>query len=130
MKFHSPINQINVTPIVDVMLVLLVIFMLTTPMLINGLDVDLPKSDTKILQDANDHLVVTINKEKKFFLQDTEFSEHNLQVKISHLIKDNPNLRILVKADKNIFYGDVMALISSMYKVGAIHLSLLSDTEE
>ncbi|MBF8246616.1 MAG: biopolymer transporter ExbD [Rickettsia sp.] len=128
--YLKTVPQINVTPIVDVMLVLLVIFMLTTPMLINGVDINLPKADTKTLSDTNDHLVITINNEGKIFLHETEFSHHNLKQKLEHLLKQNTELKILIRGDHKISYGNIMEIISILYKLGATNLSLVSELEE
>ena len=116
LKRSKTISQINVTPMVDVMLVLLVIFMITAPLLKVGVPINLPKTKAKALPEDQAPLSVTINKEEKIFVQDTEISLEKLIPKLVSISKNRNDRKIFIRADEVLSYGrvvEVMAVITS-----------------
>src|SRR5216117_2850128 len=94
---YQPLAEINVTPMVDVMLVLLVIFMITAPLLTVGVPVDLPKTNADAIQDPTEPLVVSINKEGKIFLQDSELTADQLGPRVAAISNNNPDVKIFIR---------------------------------
>ena len=99
-------SDINVTPFVDVMLVLLVIFMVTAPLLTAGVQVDLPQ--TSVITETDEPLSVTIDSVGRVFLQDTKIPLDKLSARLIAVTGANPDIRIFVRGDKTIDYGRVM----------------------
>jgi biopolymer transport protein TolR len=102
---YRPLSEINVTPLVDVMLVLLIIFMVTAPLMTSGVSVDLPKTDAKPLNTDSEPLTVSINSEGKIFLQSEEIQLPELVAKLQALSQNDNGRRIFVRGDKDISYG-------------------------
>jgi biopolymer transport protein ExbD len=118
-------NEINVTPLVDVVLVLLIIFMVVTPMLQRGKDVKLPKAQ-KIEKDKKDAdpLVLSVTLDKQLFLEQDKYDEENLGKAISHKLEGNPNRKILLKGDLALTFGDVRKAMNIARKAGAKGIGL------
>src|SRR5215467_7668915 len=95
-----PMADINVTPMVDVMLVLLIIFMVTAPLLTVGVPVDLPKTKAEAMQDPDEPLVVSIDKEGKIFLQEAELSLDQLGPRVAAISNNNPEAKIMIRGDQ------------------------------
>src|SRR4030095_5266447 len=110
----NSISQINVTPLVDVMLVLLVIFMVTAPILQQGVAVDVPKVAAGPLTGEEEQLVVNIAKGGKLYLNDTAMSPRDLATKLAAIAGARPDRQVYVRADQTVPYGDVMAVIGSI----------------
>lgn len=123
------VNAINVTPIVDVMLVLLVIFMATAPVLKQGIDVSLPKVDGKKINvpDSNNLLDLTISRDKRFFLQGNAVDYRYLGAKLSGLYKANPKVQITIKADEKLSYGYVLEILDLVYKAGISNVAFIAE---
>lgn len=124
------VSDINVTPLVDVMLVLLIIFMVTAPMMTQGLDVDLPETTTKSLRQDEDPIVVTIDKEGRISLDQTEVTRQVLFQNLSGLdsgLKEKP---IFLKADKAVTYGVVVTIMADIKKAGFDKLGMITQPEE
>lgn len=124
------VSDINVTPLVDVMLVLLIIFMVTAPMMTQGLDVDLPETTTKSLRQEDDPIVVTIDKDGKISLDKHEVTRKILYQELSGLdqgIKEKP---IYLKADKAVAYGVVVKIMADIKKAGFDKLGMITKPEE
>lgn len=124
---RQPMSEINVTPFVDVMLVLLVIFMLTAPMLTVGVPVDLPKTAAKSISEKEEPITLTLNKEGKLFLQETEIEMDSLIDKIKAIMAAKPGTRIFVRGDKGIAYGEVMSLMGLLNSNGYHKVALLAE---
>ena len=122
-----PISEINVTPFVDVMLVLLVIFMITAPLLATGVQVDLPKAPAAQLADQNDALSVTVDRRGRIFLQDNEVALAALGAKLKAVTNNNQDIRIFVRGDDAIPYGQVMTVLGAVYEAGFRKVALLTD---
>ena len=104
-KFMS---EINVTPLVDVMLVLLIIFMVTAPMMMQGVEVNLPQTTAKSIKTREDPLILTINKERQIFLEDRQIGLKELENKMKSIFKYRRNKELLLRADREVPYGFVI----------------------
>jgi len=119
--------EINVTPMVDVMLVLLIIFMGTAPMMTSGVNVDLPKTDAKPLNADSEPLTVSIQGDGKIYLQDNAIELPDLVTKLSAIAAGDMTRRIFVRGDKGIAYGQVMQLMATISQGGFTKVALLAD---
>lgn len=126
-KFMS---DINVTPFVDVMLVLLIIFMVTAPMMTQGVDVNLPKTETRPLKAAEDPLILTITKEREIFLEDYKIKLEGLENKIEQIFMNRREKEILLKADKDVPYGFVITVVARIKEAGIDKLGMVTDPLE
>ncbi|MDH5748226.1 MAG: protein TolR [Rhodospirillales bacterium] len=121
-----PIADINVTPMVDVMLVLLVIFMVTAPLLTVGVQVDLPKTEAKVVEGQDEPLAVSVNARGKIFLQDTEVDLDALVPRLKAITKNNPDVRIFIRGDRSINYGRVMEVMGTINAAGFRKVALIT----
>ncbi len=124
---HRLMADINVTPFVDVMLVLLIVFMVTAPLLTVGVSVDLPKTDAKAIQGNDEPLTVSVNAAGKVFLQETETPLESLGPRLSAITGNNPDARIFVRGDQTISYGRVMEVMSTVSKAGYRKVALVTE---
>ena len=108
-QIKKSISEINVTPFVDVMLVLLIIFMVTAPLLTAGIKVNLPESSSILKNEKNDPVTVTMNSDGEIFIQ-KKFSPDGLIKKLSALKAQNKDLKIYIKGDKNLNYGKIIGI--------------------
>ena len=129
LKRNKTISQINVTPMVDVMLVLLVIFMITAPLLTVGVPINLPKTKAKALPEDQKPLSVTINKEEKIFVQDTEISLEKLVPKLISISKNRSDRKIFIRADEILNYGKVVEVMAVITSAGFNKIALVTDFE-
>ena len=129
LKRNKTISQINVTPMVDVMLVLLVIFMITAPLLKVGVPINLPKTKAKALPEDQTPLSVTINKEEKIFVQNTEISLEKLIPKLISISKNRNDRKIFIRADKVLSYGKVVEVMAIITSAGFNKIALVTDFE-
>ncbi len=129
---HKPMAEINVTPFVDVALVLLIIFMVAAPLLTVGVPVDLPKSEGTELKADSEPLVVTVNPEGKIFIQEAEVPMSDLQPKLSAITQARKGMdeAIFVRGDKSTNYGELMRVMARIAGAGYKHLSLVTEFEE
>ena len=122
-------SDINVTPFVDVMLVLLVIFMVTAPMMMQGVDVSLPETTSEALPSQKDHLVITINKDGKIFINDFEVTLDFLQDKLEKILGGRTDRDVFLRADKEIPYGTVVRVMSAVKGAGVERLGMVTAPE-
>ena len=115
---YRPMAEINVTPFVDVMLVLLVVFMVTAPLLTVGVKVDLPSAAANVIQGDDEPLTVSINSSGEIFLQESPILLEELVPKLTAITGENPDTRIFVRGDKEIGYGLVMEVMRSIHRAG------------
>lgn len=127
---RAPMSEINVTPFVDVMLVLLIVFMVAAPLLTVGVPVDLPKTRAAQLTDEVEPLVITVRADGGLFLQETSISREELVPKLVAVSGANPDLRIFVRGDRSIAYGTVMEVMGQVSSAGFTRVALLAELPE
>lgn len=123
----SFMSEINVTPLVDVMLVLLIIFMVTAPMLMQGVEVNLPKTTTKNIKTKEEPLMLTVNKEKEIFIEKHRITLDNLEIKIQKIFENRRDKEILLRADKEVPYGFVIKVIAKVKQAGIDKLGMVTE---
>ena len=123
---REPLSEINVTPFVDVMLVLLIIFMVTAPLLTSGIKINLPESSSILKNEKKEPVTVSLNSKGHIYLNKKKFTKQQLINKLKALEKVNKNLKIYVKADKSINYGKVMELMTMINKSGFSKVALVT----
>ncbi len=126
-KRQQPMSDINVTPFVDVMLVLLVVFMVTAPLLTVGVPVDLPKAQASLIQEPDEPLSVSIDFEGRVYVQDSEIALRKLTARLIAVTGANPDIRIFVRGDKTIDYGRVMQVIGTINAAGFKRVALITE---
>jgi biopolymer transport protein TolR len=124
---YRAMSEINVTPFVDVMLVLLIIFMVTAPLISVGVPVDLPQTKAAQLTDRDEPLIVTVNGEGKVFLQETELDAASLGPRLMAVSSNKPETIIYVRGDKAIHYGRVMEVMGIISSAGFAKVSLVAE---
>ena len=123
----EPMSEINVTPFVDVMLVLLIIFMVTAPLLTVGVQVDLPESAADSLPDDQEPLTVSINSKGEIYIQETQVSSQKFIPKLLAIAKNRTDTRIYVRGDKTINYGRVLEVMGKLSGSGFTKVALISE---
>jgi len=123
-------SDINVTPFVDVMLVLLIIFMVTAPMMIEGVAVNLPQTTAKSVKTSEDPLILTVTKEGGIFLERTEIKPEDLENKLKSIMKYREDNEILLKADKEVLYGFVVQVMAGIKRAGVDKLGMVTEPED
>ena len=123
----EPMSEINVTPFVDVMLVLLIIFMVTAPLLTVGVQVDLPESAADSLPDDQEPLTISINSKGEIYIQEHQVSYQKMVPKLLAIAKNRTDTRIYVRGDKNINYGRVLEIMGTLSGAGFSKVALISE---
>ena len=123
----EPISEINVTPFVDVMLVLLIIFMVTAPLLTVGVQVDLPETSADTLPEENEPLTLTINAKGEIFIQETKVEYEKIIAKIMAVSNNRTDTRIYVRGDRTINYGRVLEVMGRLSGAGFSKVALISE---
>ncbi len=130
MQFESGndalMSDINVTPFVDVMLVLLIIFMVTAPMMVQGVDVDLPTATAGPLPSNEDHLIISVDKDRMVYLNDQEVSVAFLAQKLGAILENLDSDAVYLKADKQVPYGVVVHVMSQIKQAGVKSLGMIT----
>ena len=131
---RKPMSDINVVPYIDVMLVLLIIFMVTAPMLTQGIKVDLPQIESSDieLQANQEPMIVSVDANGAYYIEMSAVSDKpmelpDLREKARALISQNPSLSVLIRGDKNVPYGQVVALMAELQGVGAVGIGLITE---
>jgi len=122
--------EINVTPLVDVVLVLLIIFMVTAPMLQMGIDVNLPRVKSKSIDVTEEKLVLTINSTKEIFINKNKVSVAGLSAKLENIFANRIDREVFMRADKNVPYGFVVEVMSEVRKAGVDRLGMITEAPE
>jgi biopolymer transport protein TolR len=124
---HSLISDINVTPLVDVMLVLLIIFMVTAPMMTHGVKVDLPETESKSIKTQEDPLILSITRNKEIFIEDYKVELDDLGDKLSKIFANRAAKEILLQGDKSVSYGFVMTVMSQVKEAGITKVGMVTE---
>jgi biopolymer transport protein TolR len=133
---RRPMAEINVVPYIDVMLVLLVIFMITAPLLTQGVKVDLPQADSEPLPpEADDPVVISVNAKGEFFIDIGEGKNEPvepevLMIRVAAVLKYRPKTPIMVRGDRNVDYGHVVQAMVMIQQAGAPNVGLITETPE
>lgn len=125
---NSPfMSDINVTPLVDVMLVLLIIFMVTAPMMMQGVNVALPQTTSKPLTAEKEHLTVTIDRSQQVFINDYKVTLESLKEKMEKILEGRPDQKVYFRSDKAVPYGVVVRVISEIKNAGVEKLGMVTE---
>ena len=124
------ITEINVTPLVDVMLVLLIIFMVTAPMLQTGVDVDLPEAKAQTIPDDEGKLILTMTADSRCFLGKLQIQCENLEATLKNNAKLNADKELYLHADKALLYGDVVKVMAAVKQAGVAKMGMVTDPLE
>ena len=125
-KRYSQMSEINVTPFVDVMLVLLIVFMVTAPLLTVGIPVDLPKVKANALTDQKDPIEITVKLDGKVYIGESIVEVDNLVPRLNAITDQNTEARIYVRGDRVVAYGRVMAIMSKINSAGYTKVALVA----
>jgi biopolymer transport protein TolR len=120
-------SDINVTPFVDVMLVLLIIFMVTAPMMMQGVDVSLPETTSEPLIAKKENLIITINTKNQIFINDYQIGLDNLQEKLKNILEGRENREVYLRADREISYGFVVRVMAEIKAAGVDKLGMVTE---
>jgi len=123
-------SDINVTPFVDVMLVLLIIFMVTAPMMTQGVDVNLPQTTAKEITTKDEPLILTVNKNGEISIEKTVIKLEDLETKLSSILKYMEGKQVLLRADKDVPYGFVINVIAAAKRAGVDKLGMITEPVE
>jgi len=121
------ISDINVTPLVDVMLVLLIIFMVTAPMMQQGIRVDLPKTESKSIKSKEDPLVLSVTKKKAIYIENYGVKLDDLEGKLEKIFSHRAAKEVFLQADKDVPYGFVMKVMSRVKKAGITKVGMITE---
>jgi biopolymer transport protein TolR len=124
---YRPLAEINVTPLVDVMLVLLIVFMVTAPLMTSGVSVDLPKTSAQPINNDAEPLTVSIKADGTIYLQDQSVELPDLVGKLQAVAQNNPERRIFVRGDKDLAYGRIMEVMGTITQGGFTKVALLAE---
>lgn len=127
---HRLMGEINVTPFVDVMLVLLIVFMITAPLLTVGVTVDLPETTSAPLPGQDEPLSVSVSRDGEVFLQDSPIALEELGPRLQAITERKPDTRIFVRGDKVIDYGRVMEVVGAIHAAGFTKVALVTEFRE
>lgn len=119
--------DINVTPLVDVMLVLLIIFMVTAPMMVQGVDVSLPQTTAEPLQTEKEHLIITVNENHEIFINDFKLTVDHLNEKLSAILAGRKDREVFFRADKQVPYGIVAQIMAQIQGAGVEKLGMVTE---
>ncbi|MCP5365392.1 MAG: protein TolR [Hyphomicrobiales bacterium] len=126
----QPMSDINVTPFVDVMLVLLVIFMITAPLLTSGVQVDLPSTEAGPIDGSDEPVTISVDREGVIYVGDTEVTLDGLANRLQAIAGNNAEIRVFVRGDQAIGYGRIMDVVGTVYNAGFHKVALLTDSKQ
>jgi biopolymer transport protein TolR len=129
-KSGQLMSDINVTPFVDVMLVLLIIFMVTAPMMMQGMDVSLPEATAEPLESEKEHLIITLNTQNEVFINDFKVSVDGLGEKLIKILEGRTEREVFLKADKDISWGIVAQVMAEIKGAGVEKLGMVTEPEK
>jgi biopolymer transport protein TolR len=123
----SLVSQINVTPLVDVMLVLLIIFMVTAPIIQQGVEVSLPKVKAAAIPGKEEQFVVSITRDRQIYLNDTRMTAEALTTKLGAIAHERPDREVFVRADEQVPYGDVIRTMAAIKAAGVENVGMVTE---
>lgn len=123
----TSLAEINVTPLVDVMLVLLIVFMISAPLMQQGISVNLPKANTGSLSEAPEQLIMVIDREKRIFIADHVVPKDILFKKLEAIVTAKPNTEVVIQADEGVNYGLVAAVMAEVKRAGIHRVGLATE---
>jgi biopolymer transport protein TolR len=123
----SLVSQINVTPLVDVMLVLLIIFMVTAPIIQQGVQVNLPKVKAAALPGKEEQFIVSITRDRQIYLNDTRMTADALTEKLSAIAQERPDREVFIRADEQVPYGDVIRMMAAIKAAGIDNVGMVTE---
>ena len=129
-KSGQLMSDINVTPFVDVMLVLLIIFMVTAPMMMQGMDVSLPEATAEPLESEKEHLIITLNTQNEVFINDFKVTVDGLGEKLTKILEGRAEREVFLKADKGISWGTVARVMAEIKGAGVEKLGMVTEPEK
>ena len=129
-KRHMPMSEINVTPFVDVMLVLLIIFMVAAPLLTVGVPIDLPETQAKALNSETQPITISVNSDGQVYIQETEIPVEEVVAKLTAISKNGYEERIYVRGDRDADYGTVMQIMARISSAGFKKIGLVTLQEQ
>jgi len=121
------LSEINVTPFVDVMLVLLIIFMVTAPMMMQGVDVNLPKTTTQPIRTEEERLVVTITAKQQIYLNEYQITLESLVKKLEAIYRNQPDRAVFLRADRTVPYGFVVEVMAAVRRSGIVRMGMVTE---
>jgi len=124
---QSVVSEINVTPLVDVMLVLLIVFMIAAPMMVQGLAVNLPQVTTKAMDTKSERLVLTLTAEKELLLDDVSVGRENLIEKIKAVLAQRPDQTVYVRADESVQWGFLAEIMAALQGAGVEKVGMVTE---
>ena len=124
---YRPMSEINVTPFVDVMLVLLIVFMVTAPLLTVGVPIDLPKTKAQALANPEEPLVISVDAKGDIFIQDTAVELINVVPRLVAITENKPDTRIYVRGDRTVNYGRIMEVMGRVNTAGFTRVALIAE---
>jgi biopolymer transport protein TolR len=125
-KRYRPMTEINITPMVDVMLVLLIVFMVTAPLITSGVNVNLPKANAKPVNSDATPITITVNAQDQIYLQNSQVQLANLVATLQQISRNNPDRRVFVRGDKSVSYGDMLQVMATITSGGFTKVALLA----
>jgi len=125
-RLGSALAEINVTPFVDVVLVLLIIFLITAPMMLGGIDVRVPKTETRNIQ-PEERLILTITRDRGVFLDNQPISLDRLTRVLTSMVRRNAKASVFLKADESVAYGTVMKVLDVVKKAGVDRVGMVTE---
>jgi biopolymer transport protein TolR len=124
---YRPLSEINVTPFVDVMLVLLIVFMVTAPLLTVGVPVDLPKTQAQSIADPDEPLVISVDAAGQIYIQDSAVELNQLVPRLHAITESKPDTRIFVRGDRMLAYGRIMEVMGTVNTAGFQRVALIAE---
>ncbi len=127
---RSAVAEINITPLIDVMLVILIIFMVLAPSVQHGVEVEVPEATIEPIESKEQHIVVSITKNGELFVRKAPVELDILTPKLKAIFKNNPDKQIYFEADKTVPYGRVMEVMASIRRAGITNISMITEPEK
>jgi biopolymer transport protein TolR len=123
----TSLAEINVTPLVDVMLVLLIVFMISAPLMQQGIQIDLPKANTGTMNEAPDQLILSVNKQKHILIGEHPVPAGTLHKKLEAIVAAKPKVEVVIQADQSVAYGFVAQVMAEVKKAGISRVGLVTE---